>query len=102
MSQAWSARRYYLQSACTLVIEGQEELASEVLAKRAAIAVTALGACPAKKKLALAISEELEEALERQVRLYEGLEDLQGSTEEELIEAGLSEEEAAKVLNFIG
>jgi hypothetical protein len=77
-------------------------LAVEILGLRAKLGVTALGACPAKKKLAAAVSEELLEGLDREVKLYEGIEDLQGSTEEELIDAGLSEDEAAKVLNFIG
>jgi hypothetical protein len=100
--QGQTQRRYYLFVATEFAAEANNDLASDLLSKRAASAITAFPAgMPSKEKLKKVISEELFDILEREIFLYQGLEDLIVVTEDELAEAGLNDNEIDKLLTFL-
>ncbi len=93
-----TARRYYLGAARTQAIGGEVDLSWEALHLRNSVSLTPFPpGFPLAAKLSAVLSPELE-AVGIAAPVYEGLEDLQGADAEELLEAGLTQQEAAAVL----
>ena len=98
---AISSRRYYYRAAVNLLEEGRDNLAFDVLNKRAAITPQPFGACPVQKTLKEAISPEFTEEVATEVFVYEGLDDLIGANREELEDLDIEDKDIEKILKFL-
>ena len=101
-TQGTTPRRYFLFVATEFLVEAERDLAADIVAKRQAITPAPFPAgLPARAKLIKVVSEEWLDLDDREIFLYEGLDDILGATEDELQTAGLSDTEIQKILNFL-
>jgi hypothetical protein len=101
MALSPTQRRYYWRAAINKLLEGENDLALILVAKRNEITPAPFGRAPYSKKLAAVVSREFQEEIQETINPYVGLDDLVGIDEQELLEAGLTIDEAAKLLRYM-